>query len=478
MLLTQFGTWLLMGVVEEKSSRVIEVLLSTLRPAQLLAGKVIGIGAVGLLQAALIVAVALGLGAAEGSTLVHGTAALEVVSALLWVVLGYAFYCWVYAAGGSLADRQEQVQSLAFPLQLPLLFGYIVSFTALGSGQPSELVKVLAYLPPTAPFAMPVLVGLGDVSWWGFTVSVALMLVATVGVARLASTVYRRAILRTGGRVHVRELFSPRHLAVGGLQQRPVHQNEGVPVPGADAPSPDFVPVTDVRPDDVVWPAMSWPPAPDTVLVGRFVEAAPADPGRDAPELFEALEDDRVWEHVPFRPSGPDALAEHLSGRAGTGMFPWVVRLRVPYRGLAARSVVGTSCYLDVSVGDARLEIGATLYRHSMWATAVNPDTKLLLLRYAFEALHVGRVQLKTDVRNTRSQRAIARLGARYEGTLGRYQRRADGTVRDTVLFSVLAEDWPRVRGGLEQRVAGAPTQESPKGPKPTADIPISRVEQ
>jgi ABC-2 type transport system permease protein len=206
-LLTQFGTWLLMGVVEEKSSRVIEVLLSTLRTGQLLAGKVIGIGAVALLQAGLIVGVALGLGAAEGSTLVHGTSPLEVVSALGWVVLGYAFYCWVWAAGGSLADRQEQVQSLAFPLQLPILFGYIVSFTALGAGQPSELVKVLAYVPFTAPFAMPVLVGLGAVSWWEFTLSVLIMLVSIVAVARLAGGVYRRAILRTGGRVHLRQLL-------------------------------------------------------------------------------------------------------------------------------------------------------------------------------------------------------------------------------------------------------------------------------
>jgi len=77
------------------------------------------------------------------------------------------------------------------------------------------------------------------------------------------------------------------------------------------------------------------------------------------------------------------------------------------------------------------------------------PDTALLLLGYAFDELGAGRVQLKTDVRNVRAQRAIARLGARYEGTLGRYQRRADGTVRDTVLFAVLAEDWPAVAAGL-----------------------------
>jgi ABC-2 type transport system permease protein len=207
-LLTQFGTWLLMGVVEEKSSRVIEVLLSTLRPGQLLAGKVIGIGAVALSQAALIVGVALGLGAAVGSDLVHGTAALEVVSSLLWVVLGYAFYCCVYAAGGSLGDRQEQVQALAFPLQLPILLGYIVSLTALNSSEPSTLVRVLAFLPPTAPFAMPVLVGLGAVTWWQFVASVVIMIVATVGVARLAAEVYTRAILRTGGRVRLRQVLT------------------------------------------------------------------------------------------------------------------------------------------------------------------------------------------------------------------------------------------------------------------------------
>ncbi|MGA2521104.1 MAG: ABC transporter permease [Acidimicrobiales bacterium] len=211
-LLTQYGTWLLMGVVEEKSSRVVEVLLSTLRPGQLLAGKVIGIGTVALLQAALIVGMALGLGAALGSTLLHGTAPLVVVGSLVWVVLGYSFYCWVYAAGGSLADRQEQVQSLAFPLQLPILFGYIVSLTSLGAGSPSTLITVLAYLPPTAPFAMPVLLGLGFATWWQFALSCAITLVCIVGVARLAAVIYKRAILRTGGRVHLRDILGAKAL--------------------------------------------------------------------------------------------------------------------------------------------------------------------------------------------------------------------------------------------------------------------------
>jgi len=88
-----------------------------------------------------------------------------------------------------------------------------------------------------------------------------------------------------------------------------------------------------------------------------------------------------------------------------------------------------------------------------VWASRVNPEAKLLLLRFAFDELGAGRVQLKTDIRNVRSAQAIARLGARFEGTLRRYQRRADDTVRDTVLFSILAEEWPEVRAGLQRRL-------------------------
>jgi len=207
-LLSQYGTWLIMGIVEEKSSRVIEVLLSTLRPGQLLFGKVLGIGIVAFLQSALIVATAIGLGAAVGSDLLHGSAPLDVLAILVWVVLGYAFYCWVYAAGGSLADRQAQVQSLAFPLQLPILFGYIVSLTSLGQGSASTLVKVLAWLPPTAPFAMPTLLALGQATWWEFGLSVLVMIGGIVLVARVASFIYYRSILRTGGRVRLRQVLA------------------------------------------------------------------------------------------------------------------------------------------------------------------------------------------------------------------------------------------------------------------------------
>jgi ABC-2 type transport system permease protein len=209
-MLTQYNTWILMGVMDEKSSRVVEVLLAAVRPMQLLAGKVLGIGLVAFAQATLILAFALLLGNAVGSSFLHGTGPATLAATLVWLVLGYAFYCWVYAAAGSTVERQDQVQSLAFPLSLPIIFGYIMAITTVTTGSASGLFKVLAYVPPTAPFAMPVLVGFGEVTWWEFTGSALLSIGCTVLVARMAATIYRRAILRTGRRVHLRELFGPR----------------------------------------------------------------------------------------------------------------------------------------------------------------------------------------------------------------------------------------------------------------------------
>ncbi len=208
--LNQYLTWTLMGVMEEKASRVVEVLLATVRPIQLLAGKVIGIGAVALVQAVALVAFALVLAAAVGSSLVQGAAPLVVAATLTWLVLGYAFYSWLYAAAGSLAERQDQVQSVALPLSAPLIFGYVVSLAGASSGNPSLLLKVLAYLPPTAPFAMPTLIGFGAATWWQFLLSVAVTLVCTVGVALVAARVYRTAVLQTGRRVRLRELVPTR----------------------------------------------------------------------------------------------------------------------------------------------------------------------------------------------------------------------------------------------------------------------------
>jgi len=218
-MLTQYNTWILMGVMQEKASRVVEVLLAALRPIQLLGGKVLGIGLVAMGQAALIVGFALALGAAVGSDLLHGSAPLVLLAELVWLVLGYAFYCWLYAAAGSMAERQDQVQTLVLPLSLPIILGYVFAITTASTGSPSVLFKVLAYLPPTAPFAMPVLVGLGQVAWWQFVASVLLSVAGTAAMAWGAAGIYRRAVLRSGQRVRLGDLF--------GRAQRPRPMPEG-----------------------------------------------------------------------------------------------------------------------------------------------------------------------------------------------------------------------------------------------------------
>lgn len=206
--LQQYNNWIIFGVMEEKGSRVVEVLLSTVRPLRLLTGKVLGIGLVALLQAAIILAFALALAGAVGSTILHGAQPLHLLGIFVWLILGYAFYCWVYAAAGSMIERQDQVQAASFPLAVPLTVGYISAIIALSGTSVSLYSQILAYLPPTAPFMMPALVGLGAVTWWQFLASALLCIAATVLLARGAGVVYRRSILRTGTRVRIREVLA------------------------------------------------------------------------------------------------------------------------------------------------------------------------------------------------------------------------------------------------------------------------------
>jgi len=217
-----------------------------------------------------------------------------------------------------------------------------------------------------------------------------------------------------------------------------------------------FEPKQDARPDDVRWPEVVWAPAPDVVLTGDWVELRPSA-SSDGPELRAALAAPDVWAHIPGGPFVHDATAEaSIQATIDRGWFPWTVRLRQDIGDRAAGTVVGWTSFLDISPADGRVEIGNTAYDPKVWGSRVNPETKLLLLTYAFDTVGVGRVQLKTDIRNHRSQQAIARLGAQFEGVLRRYQRRGDGTVRDTVMFSITAEEWPAVRAGLKARIIEA----------------------
>ena len=189
---------------------------------------------------------------------------------------------------------------------------------------------------------------------------------------------------------------------------------------------------------------VTWPIAPSTPLSRGDIELRLAAPA-DAPELFESLDHDVCWTHVRGRPASEDELVQVIIDATRMGRWMWIVR--------KAGSVVGTTSYMDVDPAEERLEIGYTVYAPEAWATDVNPTCKLLLMQWAF-AHGFGRVQLKTDILNERSQGAIARLGAMREGVLRRYQRRQDSSMRDTVMFSVLRDEWPAVEEGLLARLA------------------------
>lgn len=191
------------------------------------------------------------------------------------------------------------------------------------------------------------------------------------------------------------------------------------------------------------------------VLTGRWVQLEPlAEEHRDSLRL--AADDERIWAHTLTAANGrhfdawfDDALAECDAGRRA----PFAVRR------LSDRRVLGSSSYLDIQLRHKRIEIGSTWYLPEVWATVVNPECKLLLLQHAFEVLGVNRVALVTDAMNHRSQSAIARLGAVREGVLRAHMIAQGGRIRDTVVFSIVAAEWPRVRDGLRQRLENTPSR-------------------
>jgi ABC-2 type transport system permease protein len=204
-LISVYGSQIALGIGEEKSSRVVEVLLSSVRPVQLLVGKVLGMGVLALAQAAAMVAVFIVAGLASGSSLVRGSTLGTVLVGGVFIVLGYAFYCTAFAAAGSLVSRQSDVNTTVLPVQLPLIVAYALSFTVIYANGASTFFHVLGFLPPTAPIAMPVLYAAGDVPAWQVVVSAALCAVGTVWMARLAAKIYANSILRTGPRISFRQ---------------------------------------------------------------------------------------------------------------------------------------------------------------------------------------------------------------------------------------------------------------------------------
>jgi RimJ/RimL family protein N-acetyltransferase len=171
-----------------------------------------------------------------------------------------------------------------------------------------------------------------------------------------------------------------------------------------------------------------------------------------ADELLAALADDEVWQYLSStRPRHRDEMAAHV----GTALREQWNGHRVPWvqRDAATGAVIGMTSYHDIDVERRSLGIGHTILAKPYWRTGVNSEAKLMLLERAFDVLGAERVFWYTDIRNERSQRAIARLGATREGVLRHHRLRPDGTWRDTVVFSMTAPEWPRKAAGLREMV-------------------------
>ena len=171
-----------------------------------------------------------------------------------------------------------------------------------------------------------------------------------------------------------------------------------------------------------------------------------------ADPLSVAATDGKLWElwftTVPEPSDAAKYVADALEGQRAGHMLPWVVRE------LTTGAIVGSTRYHDIVPEIDRVEIGYTWYGASWQRSHVNTACKLLLMTHAFEAMHCAVVGLRTDRFNVRSQRAIEGLGANRDGVLRHHRARADGTVRDTVMYSILAHEWPDVKRHLTLRLA------------------------
>ena len=202
--LLTYGFWVAIGVVEEKSSRVVEILLSAIRPRQLLAGKVLGIGLLGAAQLLLVVVAGVALALLAGSLEVKGDILGTVAVIMLFFPLGYALYACLFASAGALVSRQEDLQSTTTPLTILIVGSYIVSFTAL-QDPGGTLAKVASLVPVSSPLVMPPRLALGEASAVEVIAAVVILLVTIAAIIRFAARVYERAVMRTGKPVSLRE---------------------------------------------------------------------------------------------------------------------------------------------------------------------------------------------------------------------------------------------------------------------------------
>lgn len=204
-----YGGTVAQGVVEEKQSRVVEILLSTVSARQLLIGKVIGIGAVGLMQLVVILTVGAVTSSSAGYITLSGDTIRIAVLCIAWFIPGYLFYAFAYAAAGALVSRIEEIGQSTTVLTMFIMISYIAAVFAM-QDITAAWVPILSMIPPFSAILMPMLIAAGIATWWQIATSLVLLVLATVGMSLLGARIYRRSILRMGSRVPWREALAAR----------------------------------------------------------------------------------------------------------------------------------------------------------------------------------------------------------------------------------------------------------------------------
>ena len=201
-----YGQFIAAGIVEEKANRIIEILLSTVRPRQLLAGKVVGIGLMGLLQLVLLgITGVITLTRTQAIT-VPSVGLDAVLAGLLWFVLGFLFFALVYAAGGSLVTRSEDLGAVVAPVTF-IIVGVYLAYFWVAANPDNPIAVALSIIPPFSPILMPGRMATGDAQAWQVVLAVVLMLGAIAGMNTLAARIYTNSVLRVGARVPFAEAW-------------------------------------------------------------------------------------------------------------------------------------------------------------------------------------------------------------------------------------------------------------------------------
>ncbi|MGH3932086.1 MAG: ABC transporter permease [Pseudonocardiaceae bacterium] len=199
-----YGSTVAQGVLEEKTSRVVELLLSTVKPWQVMIGKVAGVGAAGLLQFAVIAAVGLVGARVTGALELPSATPVAVLAGLVSFLLGFFVYAIIFAAAGSLVSRTEELQAVTTPITLLVVIPFIAAFQV-ADNPTGPLVTVMSVVPFFAPILMPILISLGVAAGWQIALAAGLTVGTIAVLALVGGRIYRNSVLRTGGRVRLRE---------------------------------------------------------------------------------------------------------------------------------------------------------------------------------------------------------------------------------------------------------------------------------